>query len=602
MTTRLGKDVVVYVGDSSGVTRKTLKREIDGAAARARVFEDAERLTKALLEKVEDCDLIILGDFKEMETFDIVSAWEGHEAIHLERVIVLSEKPDLMVDSSETAESLLKKGVIGLVSKPARLRHIKTLIEEKAKNESIRDLAKSLVTLTNAQRRKRKSILKKRYKQRRRSLSNRVTKTNGFPDIDVDNQPRRKSFPKNLYRNIAEDKSDSIVSESLPVIVAKKDKNGDEKLVSDTTTTTTTMKDKSEKKGITSDETTTTTTSVEEAASSTTTTTTNIQETSSSSTTTTTNIQETSSSSSTTTTTTLNDSLPKLKIFASPEYKENETTTVSTTKATTTKPKPIQTPILYSNQTLGEILKFSNGDRWFGPVVMLKDGKTRVPHGRGTLRFSHENSELVREKFWTGTSLRNEKENWVWMGPTNERGTLPMAGSYGTMVYFYNSASWCGKVQRKFDAEGRVFDASKVSLVGTRGVLRFVHKNTSWKGPIDLVRGRPYNGDGIEEDNQIRSESSKMCYSNGDAWTGIVDPMTYYPMGNGTMVYAKNRGGGMFWVGKVVEPFENVDGIQILDPSLGTFLSTSFCASLSLSEHSPTYTHRFLQHIGTCYW
>ena len=62
-----------------------------------------------------------------------------------------------------------------------------------------------------------------------------------------------------------------------------------------------------------------------------------------------------------------------------------------------------------------------------------------------------------------------------------------------------------------------------------------------------------------------------MSYSNGDVWTGFVDPMTYYPVSKGTMVYAKHRGGGMFFVGNVVVPFENTENIHILDPSSVTY-------------------------------
>ena len=138
------------------------------------------------------------------------------------------------------------------------------------------------------------------------------------------------------------------------------------------------------------------------------------------------------------------------------------------------------------------------------------------------------------------------------------------------MIYLHNDSSWCGKVYRRQNTENRVFDRNRVNLVGTKGTLRFVRNNTSWSGPIDLLRGRPFN-EPLDEETQSRTKNSKMSYSNGDVWTGFVDPMTYYPVGNGTMVYAKHRGGGMFWVGKVVEPFENEENIEIFDPSSVTF-------------------------------
>ena len=115
-----------------------------------------------------------------------------------------------------------------------------------------------------------------------------------------------------------------------------------------------------------------------------------------------------------------------------------------------------------------------------------------------------------------------------------------------------------------------MFDPQRVNLVGTKGTLRFVRNNTSWSGPIDLLRGRLFN-DPLDDETQSRTKNSKMSYSNGDVRTGFVDPMTYYPVGNGTMVYAKHRGGGMFWIGKVVEPFENEENLVILDPSSVTF-------------------------------
>ena len=163
MTTPLPRDITVYVGDESGMTRKTLKRELGAASVRVKLFSDPESLTATLLRDEKVYDLIILGDFKKMQTVDIVNAWKEYEGIRQDRVVVVSDSPDLMVDTSDAAVTILKAGIIGMLSKPVRLRHIKELIEEKGKNEEIQALAKSLVTLTKKQIRRRKSNARRRF-------------------------------------------------------------------------------------------------------------------------------------------------------------------------------------------------------------------------------------------------------------------------------------------------------------------------------------------------------------------------------------------------------------------------------------------------------
>ena len=522
---------MVYVGDTSLMSRKNLRNEISKACARVKTFQDAESLTASLLKNGDAVDFIILGDFTEMSTINIVNAWKEDGSISINKIVVVSEDADLMIDTHPKSQALLEFGIIGILSKPVRLRHIKKTVEENAKSDSVREISKSLNTLTKAQQRKLKTIRRREKKIRRKSLSGcPMSSSSNFPEVaneKASSSQRRKSFPKNLYSS---KKSYEITKTSFPE-VKNATETSEENVVKKENTT------------------------VEE------------------------NTAEES---------TANEN----KVVVKHEPKEKNVTkqdgklpiivTQNDDSNSSAQKKMPVGPLLYSPKTLGEILKFSNGDRWFGPVNVLENGM-KVPHGRGTVRYSPENSKHLGETFWTGDSLL--ESNYVWMGPTTanrKNKKHPCHESYGTMLWIHNFASWCGKVVSLDIIEDRsgsdVFNPKRVRFVGLKGVLHFNStKKTCWSGSIDLIRGRPHNDPVMSSDNTpVREEASKMMYRNGDVWTGCVDPMSYYPIGNGTMVYSKHRGNGTFFVGKIVEPFvsDDVKEKDIVDPSIPTY-STS---------------------------